>query len=70
MRKKVIYTERALDSVEAYIMQYRAYFHEIYSDTGIWSEEEILKSYVLEMQNRKGEMFKLMQERFSADEVL
>lgn len=53
MHKVVAYSGLALDGIEAYIVQYRRYFHEIYSDTGIWAESKILESYTLEAQDRK-----------------
>ncbi len=69
MSKTITYTQTALDNIERYIVQYRKYFHEIYSDTGIWAEAKILESYSLEAQDRKREILHLIDTRLSPSEV-
>jgi hypothetical protein len=45
---KVLFDREALSSVDSYIIQYTRYYEELYSDSGIWSEEQIIEQYRLE----------------------
>ncbi len=70
MRKNIYYTEWVIDVLEKYMIRYREYYHELYSDTGIWSEEQIKNSYTQEAKNRKQEIRSLIEQRLDEDEVL
>ncbi|PID84282.1 hypothetical protein CSB09_01755 [Candidatus Gracilibacteria bacterium] len=51
--KKIVFKQKAIDRVELYILYYKKYFQDLYKDTGIWAEEEILEEYEKEAQSRQ-----------------
>ena len=66
----IVYLPESLLSIERYIIAYRDYFLEIYSDTGIWSETEIKEQYILMSDARHEEILSLIEERLTADSVI
>lgn len=42
---KVVYTAESLRAIDTYIMQYTSYFEQLYSDSGIWSVDQIIEQY-------------------------
>lgn len=66
----IVYLPESLLSIEWYIIAYRDYFLEIYSDTGIWSEKEIKEQYILISDARHEEILTLIEERLPPDAVI
>jgi hypothetical protein len=69
MLKYIEYDAMAVASVEKYIRQYRTYFEELYSDTGIFGEKQIVERYIQESYDRREEIFSRIEERLSPDIV-
>ncbi|MDP2103288.1 MAG: hypothetical protein Q8K26_00010 [Candidatus Gracilibacteria bacterium] len=67
---RVQYSEEVRTSIKEYSRRYREYFEELYSDTGIWSEEQILDQYRKEALQRRAEIIALLDDRLSVDVVL
>ncbi|HBB27455.1 TPA: hypothetical protein DCZ36_03090 [Candidatus Gracilibacteria bacterium] len=60
--RKVVYTEKAFLAIEKYIFDYKSYFHTLYSDTGIFSEQLILERYEEEAKTRHREILNCIHE--------
>lgn len=43
--RQVLFSHAVYEVVDTYIQNYSTYFHHLYSDTGIWSEDQILQYY-------------------------
>jgi hypothetical protein len=59
----------AQDSIIAYISSYRRYFFTLYTDTGIWSEKQILECYAEQAIAREREIFQTIRIRLTPDIV-
>lgn len=67
---RVYLNEVSTNSLTRYIYQYKDYFRNLYSDTGIFSESEILHYYETEAEKRKIEILEIIQTRLSPELVL
>jgi hypothetical protein len=67
--RKVIFSEDVIASIDRYIFQYKQYFRDLYSDTGIFSEETILEQYEKEAKARHREIFARIVDRLGEDTV-
>ncbi len=45
LMRQVYFSHAVYEVIDAYILQYATYFYHLYSDTGIWSEDQILAYY-------------------------
>lgn len=45
LMRQVYFSHSVYEVIDAYILQYATYFYQLYSDTGIWSEDQILAYY-------------------------
>ena len=43
--RQVYFSHAVYEVIDTYILQYATYFYHLYSDTGIWSEDQILAYY-------------------------
>ncbi len=68
--KKILLHDSVISAVDTYIRNYSTYFLGLYTDTGIFSEAQILEYYEKEAQNREEELYNLIKTRFSPDVVL
>lgn len=68
--KKILLHDSVIIAVDTYIRNYSAYFLGLYTDTGIFSEAQILEYYEKEAKNREAELYNLIKTRFSPDIVL
>ena len=68
--KKILLHDSVIEAVDIYIENYANYFLGLYTDTGIFSEEQILEYYEREAQNREKELHNILKTRFSSDVVL
>lgn len=53
---KIIYSEKVEKILEKYIENFNSYYENLYSDSWIWSEEIIIKSYKKEAFDRKDDI--------------
>lgn len=68
--RKIAYDARALDNLEGYIVAYRRYFSQLYSDTGIWSEGRIREQYEQIAEEKYEEILTLVERNLANDSVL
>ena len=68
--RKIILSKAAQNSIIQYIRVYRKYFTDLYTDTGIFSEEQILQYYEEQTIIREQEILSLIKKSLSSDEVL
>lgn len=68
--RKIILSRVAQNSIIQYIQAYRKYFTDLYTDTGIFSEEQILQYYEEQTIIREREMLTLIEKSLSPNEVL
>ena len=66
----IIFSEEAIFSINQYSLRYAQYFEDLYSDTGIWSEDQIIENYRNESFQRREEIIRLLERRLSGDTVL
>lgn len=66
---KILMSPSVIESVDRYIFSYKSYFHDLYSDTGIFSEELILEKYEEEAKNRHREIFDRIYDRLTPDVI-
>lgn len=64
---KVVFDTIALDGINRYIERYTLYFEELYSDTGVWNEQEIIKSYKKEGYARYDSILDTIESALSAE---
>ena len=67
--RKIFLSPVAQNSIIQYIQAYRKYFTELYTDTGIFSEEQILQYYEEQTIIREREILGLIEESLFPDEV-
>lgn len=67
---KIEYSLKVQEYLFEYFEYYRKYYEELYSDTWLWNEEQIIDWYVREAKNRKEEIIKLIEKNFSENEIL
>lgn len=67
---KIEYDKKALLSIDSYNIFYKRYFQELYEDSWLLWEEEIINWYIKEANNRSEEIFNLISDTFSRDELL
>lgn len=68
--KEIQLQDNVIRAVDIYIENYSNYFLGLYTDTGIFSEDQILEYYEKEAQNREKELYSLMKTTFSPEIVL
>lgn len=67
---KVTLSERAIAAIDTYSRKYREYFEELYADSGIWAEDQIIDQYKQESLQRRQEILFLLAEKLSKDTIL
>ena len=68
--KKIQLRDKVIHAIDTYIENYANYFFALYSDTGIFSENQILEIYQNEANNREQELHKKIKDIFSSNIVL
>jgi hypothetical protein len=62
---KIILSPGSQSSIIRYLQLYRNYFTELYTDTGIFSEDQILQYYEEQATQREREILKCIQEKLT-----
>jgi len=57
---RVSLTNKSINYLWDYFDKYRIYFEKLYQDSWIWSENQIINSYIDEAKNRKIEVLNLI----------
>jgi len=67
---KVSLTNNSINYLWDYFDKYRKYFENLYQDSWIWSENQIINSYIDEAKNRKIEVLDLIKNTLEEENVL
>ena len=67
---KVSLTNNSINYLWDYFDKYRKYFENLYQDSWIWSENQIINSYIDEAKNRKIEVLNLIKNKLEEENVL
>lgn len=62
---RVYFSTESSARLARYIIQYREYYENLYKDSGIWSEDQIIEGYISESKERKNEIMKFVTSRLS-----
>jgi hypothetical protein len=65
----VRFSESAIDAINEYSRKYREYYEDLYSDTGIWWEDQIIDNYRNESYTRRAEIFDTIDTKLKQDIV-
>ncbi len=68
--RNIYFSQKVYERVDSYIYNYRQYFFDLYSDTGIWSEANILNYYSDAALLRRQEILELIKNRLQDEPVL
>lgn len=68
--RKIQYTTNPINAIDMYTIHYREYYENLYSDTGIYWERQIIENYFQGAIDRQVEIYDLIEERLSPDIVL
>lgn len=68
--RKIEYTTNPINAIDTYTIQYREYYEDLYSDTGIYGERQIVENYLQSAIDRQAEIYDLIEQRLSPDIVL
>lgn len=63
-------SEPCIQKIDTYIRRYRESFESLYSDTGIWSEDQIIAQYTKESKTRRNEIVEVIEVELSEENVL
>lgn len=66
----VKFSAAAAAAVDSYSETYRAHFENAFSDTGIWSERQIVERYSAEATTRGDEIFDAVAQRLTVGRVI
>lgn len=67
---KVLFNLSVLDYLSGYFKLYREYYENIYKDSWIWSENQIIDWYINESGQRKKEIINLIEDYLSEERIL
>ncbi len=67
---KVEYTTNPINAIDMYTIHYREYYEDLYSDTGVYGERQIIDIYLQNAIDRQTEIYNLIEQRLSPDLVL
>ena len=62
---KVYINDTVFEYLSLYIIKYREYYEELYKDSWVWSELQIIDWYINESKQRKTEIIELLKNNFS-----
>ena len=68
--RKIEYTTNPINAIDTYTIQYREYYEDLYADTGIYGERQIVENYLQSAIDRQAEIYDLIEQRLSPDIVL
>lgn len=68
--RTLYFSESFYGPLDIYIQAYKLYFTELYTDTGIWSQDQILEYYEKAAVIRRNEIIALIKSRLSEESVM
>ena len=63
--RNIVFTADAQGAISLYTRRYREYYEELYRDSGIWAEDQIVDGYIQESITREAEIYKAILDRLS-----
>jgi len=67
---RVSLTNKSINYLWNYFNSYRKYFEDLFEDSWIWSENQIINLYIEESKNRKIELLKLIKDTLQEENIL
>ncbi len=67
---KVSFSPDIYNYLLKYFNKYKEYFEILYQDSWIWSENQIINSYIEESKNRKIEVLDIIEKRLQEENIL
>lgn len=64
---KVFFQNIALRRIRKYTQAYKAYFRNLYEDTGLWNEDMIIDAYMKKAEQIAEGMISLIEKKFSQE---
>ena len=61
--RNIIFSPTSRSHVTQYNRRYREYYEELYRDSGIWAEDQIIEGYIREANYREEEIYTLIEKR-------
>jgi|GEM_PF-1029603 len=68
--RNLYFSQKVFETIDEHVYQYRRYFYDLYSDTGIWSEADILEYYARAAVLRRIEIIHLIKSRLNDQPVM
>ena len=68
--KKVLFLDKSASVLHGYVDGYLHLYEQLYSDTGLFYEQEILEYYRQEAKKRNNEIIDLIQAKLSPDTII
>ena len=63
--RNILFTANAQWDISLYTRRYREYYEELYRDSGIWAEDQIIDGYIRESITREDEIYRAILDRLS-----
>lgn len=58
---KIVFSPEVVQVVQTYIVRYMSYYEDLYGDSDIWWEEQIIEGYRAEATSRYDEIFSIIE---------
>jgi hypothetical protein len=68
--RRIEISSKAQFAILSYISNYRSYYRDLYTNTGIFSEKDLVQQFEKNAREREVELFALIRERLSPESVL
>ena len=68
--RRIEISGKAQFAILSYISNYRSYYRDLYANTGIFSEKDIVQQFEKNAREREYELFSLIRDRLSSETVL
>ena len=68
--RRIEISGKAQFAILSYIAKYRSYYRDLYTNTGIFSEKDIVRQFEKNAREREVELFSLIRDRLSPETIL
>lgn len=68
--KIILFQDNSIENIDRYIDRYEEYFFNLFTNTGLFNEQNIRENYIREAKNRRDDIFDRIVKRLSPDIVL
>lgn len=63
--RNIIFRDSAQMNITLYTTRYRDYYEELYRDSGVWAEDQIVDGYIQESITRETEIYDAIKDQLS-----